>query len=358
MSDVPVRDGRNGPWDSVRGYLLVLGVTVVASIVLDQARVPSPVLFGGLLGGMAYALTSARRLELPEPVFRVGQALLGVVMGTTVSLQALRAMGGSWATIALVTLGTLAISLAAGAVLARRRDVGAATGAFAMVAGGASGVVAVARQLGADERVVTVVQYLRVLIVLLAMPLVTTLAFDPERGAGVAAVTDSRLGPSLLYVAVALAGGLVLARLLRFSTAILLAPLFVGAVIVDQGWFGAVTVPAAVQWLGFALIGMQVGLRFTRESLVSIARMLPAVVAIILGMIAVTALMGAALAALTPIDGLTAYLATTPGGLFAVLATATDAGADATYVMAVQTVRLLAVLALAPLLARWFARRA
>jgi uncharacterized protein len=83
--------------------------------------------------------------------------------------------------------------------------------------------------------------------------------------------------------------------------------------------------------------------------------MLPVVVLLMVGMIVATALMGSLLALLTPVDGLTAYLATTPGGLFAVLATAADAGSDTTYVMAVQLVRLLVILAFTPLLARLLA---
>jgi membrane AbrB-like protein len=108
--------------------------------------------------------------------------------------------------------------------------------------------------------------------------------------------------------------------------------------------------------VGYTLIGVQVGLRFTRASLASIARMLPAVLAIIVAMVAVTAGMGVVLAWLTPADGLTAYLATTPGGLFAVLATAADSGSDDTYVMAVQLFRLIVILAFTPL-ARWLRSR-
>ena len=77
----------------------------------------------------------------------------------------------------------------------------------------------------------------------------------------------------------------------------------------------------------------------------------------ILAMIAATAATGALLAWATPVDGLTAYLATTPGGLFAVLSTAADAGSDVTYVLAVQLCRLLVILALTPLLARWLSAR-
>jgi uncharacterized membrane protein AbrB (regulator of aidB expression) len=85
--------------------------------------------------------------------------------------------------------------------------------------------------------------------------------------------------------------------------------------------------------------------------------MLPAVFALTFGMVAATAGVGALLAWATPVDALTAYLATTPGGLFAVLSIAADAGSDVTYVLAVQLSRLLVILALTPLLARWLSAR-
>ena len=47
--------------------------------------------------------------------------------------------------------------------------------------------------------------------------------------------------------------------------------------------------PTALQWAAYVLIGVQVGLRFTRASLASITRMLPVVLALIVAMIALTA---------------------------------------------------------------------
>lgn len=338
------------------GLALVAAVTVVASVVFELAGLPSAVMFGSLLGGIAHALTSETDLRLPASSFRLGQALIGVIVGSTVSLDALGAMGDDLPTIALVTVGTILVSLASGAVLSLRRDVSRVTGAFAMIAGGASGVVALARDLGADDRVVTVVQYLRVLLVLVMMPIITSVVFHPEHGVGRLATAQTRLVTDLAYVVVSLVLGVALARVVPITTSILLAPLAVAAVVASSGWMGTVTVPAPLQWVAYALIGVQVGLRFTRTSLAAITRMLPVVVLLIVAMIVATALMGSLLALLTPVDGLTAYLATTPGGLFAVLATAADAGSDTTYVMAVQLVRLLVILAFTPLLARLLAR--
>jgi membrane AbrB-like protein len=336
---------------------IVLAVTLVLSVVLSLLRVPSAVLFASLLGGMAHALTSPTPLALPPSSFRIGQAIIGITIGSLVSLSALANMGSALLAIVGVTLGTVAISLVAGRLLAVRRDVSEVTGAFAMIAGGASGVVAVARDLGADDRVVTVVQYLRVFVVLVMMPLVTAVVFRPEHGLGTFSVGSAGLPTDLAYTLIALALGVVLARLVPISTATLLGPLVVATALTATGWLGTPAVPIALQWLGYGLVGAQVGLRFTRASLSSIARMLPVVLLIILGMIAATALMGALLAWLTSVDGLTAYLATTPGGLFAVLATAADSGSDVTYVMAVQLLRLVVILAFTPLLARFLRAR-
>jgi uncharacterized membrane protein AbrB (regulator of aidB expression) len=52
---------------------------------------------------------------------------------------------------------------------------------------------------------------------------------------------------------------------------------------------------------------------------------------------------------------LDAYLATTPGGIYAVLATAVGSGADTAFVLAVQALRLLVMVIAAPPLVRLLA---
>jgi membrane AbrB-like protein len=342
------------PWASLA---LVVGTTVVLSGVLSLVHLPSAVLFASLVGGMTHALTSPTVLELPSWLFRVAQGTIGVVIGAVVSVPALERIGHDLLPIGLVMVATLLISIGAGGLLALRSDVSAVTGVFALIAGGASGVVAVARELGADDRVVTVVQYLRVLVVLLAMPVVTAVVFHPGRGQGSRPTSGAGVVRDLAFVVVSLVLGLLVARLVHFPTASLLGPLAVAVALALTGWLGEARVPVVVQWVAFALIGAQVGLRFTRASLASITRMLPVVLLLIAGMVAATAATGFVLAWATPVDGLTAYLATTPGGLFAVLSTAADAGSDVTYVLAVQLCRLLVILALTPLLARWLSAR-
>jgi membrane AbrB-like protein len=343
---------------TVRRWVVVTVVTVLTSLLFAVLHLPSPVLFGALAAGMVHALTSPVELDMPPLVFRLGQALVGAVIGALVKLPTLVRLASDWPSVALVTVGTLAISLVAGRALALRRDVSPATGAFALIAGGASGIVALARELGADDRVVTIVQYLRVLLVLLAMPLVTTLLFHPPSGVGsLEGGGPTRWGPDLVFVVVSVAVGLLAQRVVRAPATALLGPMLVAVAVSASGVLGTVAVPNALEQLGYALIGVRVGLRFTRASLRSIARLLPLASLLIAAVIVACALLGLLLSHVTGVDRLTAYLATTPGGLFAVLATAADSGSDVTYVLAVQVIRVFAMLLFAPLLGRWFRRR-
>jgi membrane AbrB-like protein len=332
-------------------------VGAAASAGFALLGLPSPVLFGALLGGLVHALAARHPVDMPPWLFRLGQSLVGATIGALVDLPTLTRLGDDWPSVLLVTAGTLVISLLAGRLLAMRRDVSVTTGVFAMVAGGASGIVALSRELGADDRVVTVVQYLRVLLVLLAMPVVTALLFHPATGVGTLAQPATRWGADLTFVAVAVGAGMLLTRVVKAPAMALLGPMLIAVAFSASGVLGEVSVPPVVESIGFALIGVRVGLRFTRASLVAIARLLPLALTLMALLIAGCAGLGVLLSAVTGVDRLTAYLATTPGGLFAVLATAADSGSDVTYVLAIQVIRLFAMLLVAPLLARLLTSR-
>ena len=341
---------------TVRAWLAVILLTLLASRVFDFFALPSPQLFGALLAGIVWAISGrSPGIQLPRWGSIAGQALIGVSMGVLLNLATLRELGVNAGPIALVTVATLLLSLLSGQLFAWLGHVGAATGTFSMIAGGASGITAIARELGADDRVTSVVQYLRVVMILVGMPLVTAAVFQPQAAATpVGGVARTSLPVDLAYTVVSGAVGVVLARLVPFPSGSLLGPLFVAATVSLTGVVGHPGVPATLLAVGYALVGLQVGLRFTRASLRQVGRLLPLAVVLILAVVAGCAGLGMVLARMTGMPQLDAYLATTPGGLYAVLATAAESGADVTFVLAVQVIRLILVLACAPLIASWF----
>jgi membrane AbrB-like protein len=339
---------------------LVVAAAVVVTVLFDALDLPSPSLFGGLVAGLVRGLAGRRRLVVPRPAMIAAQGLIGVSIGALVDLETLAAIGRDWLPVLTVTVGTLVLTLLAGLLMRLQPGISPVTGAFAMIAGGASGITAMSRELGADDRMVAVLQYLRVLIIVVLMPVAATAVFGASPGSGGTTVDETGPGwpAGLLYAAVCLLTGVPLARLLRIPVPALLGPMLVAAVLDLSGLSRGAQVPEPLGMAAFLVIGLMVGLNFTRESLRTIGRALPLALGIILGLILACAGLGAVLTVTTGASPLDAYLATTPGGLYAVLATAQDGGADATFVLAVQVLRLFVMLLSAPLLARWLRRAA
>jgi len=77
----------------------------------------------------------------------------------------------------------------------------------------------------------------------------------------------------------------------------------------------------------------------------------------VFGVLAACALLAAVLALTTSVSMRDAYLATTPGGLYAVLAVAVGSNADAGFILAAQGLRLIVMIALAPVFVRWVVAR-
>jgi hypothetical protein len=197
-----------------------------------------------------------------------------------------------------------------------------------------------------------VLQYLRVLLIVVLMPVVATTVYGASPGSGGAPAGSGPAWPAAFgFTLVCSVAGLVLGRVLRIPVAPLLGPMLAAAAVALTGPAHP-AVPAPLQDVAFLVIGLQVGLSFTRASLRTIGRALPLALAVIVGLILACAGLGALLSAVTGTSALDGYLATTPGGLYAVLATATDSGADATFVLAVQVLRLFVMLLSAPLVAR------
>ena len=337
-------------------WAVLLAVTAGVTVPLTMVGVPSAALFAALVVGIALALLSWGPGRVPRPLGLAAQGTLGVYIGTMVQDDALAALGDDWAIVLGIGVSTLVLSVAAGALLGLRRDVTPLTGSLSLVAGGASGLVAIARELGGDDRVVAVLQYLRVGLITASMPVVVTLIYHADRSRP--PVADPGQDPvAPWYLSVGMLVALVLVgstfgRLIRLPGAGLLGPLALTVALEISGLSYGLSVPVVLVQAGYALIGWQAGLAFTRESLRAVGRLLPAAVALIVLLGVATAGLGVLLSRVADLTLLEGYLATSPGGVYAVLATAVETGSNVTFIIAAQVVRILLMLFAAPLLAR------
>ncbi len=321
-----------------------------------RAGLPSSYLFAAIVVGIAIALLTSG-VELPGWFFPAGQAVAGVVVGTYLHTDTLTALGARWVPVALVSAATLGISIAAGVLLARIAPVDRATASLGMVAGGASGIVAMAEDLGADDRIVAFMQYLRLAVVVMLTPLIVGLAFAGHEAGSVPGGGGLLGTPEGWAVTVAIAaGGALVGARLKLPAAAFLGPTLLASALTLSGALSDVNVPPLLRESAFAAIGLYIGLRFERDTLRTVARLVPAVLVSIVALIAGCFALAWVLEQTADVSLLDAYLATTPGGLYAVLPLAFGSGADAGFVLAVQGLRVLVMVLAAPAVVRLLLR--
>jgi membrane AbrB-like protein len=223
--------------------------------------------------------------------------------------------------------------------------------------GAASAMMIMAEAYGADAQTVALMQYLRVVFVATAASLIARFWLG---GAGAAHpvvwLAAIRL-PAFIETMALAAAGAVAGRLLRLPAGPLLTPLAVGAVLHGFSLID-IELPQPLLAIAYALIGWSIGLGFTRSILMHAWRALPQIILSILVLIGFCWLLAILLTAFVGADPLTAYLATSPGGMDTVAIIASSSNVDLPFVMAMQTTRFVIVLLLGPMLARALADRA
>jgi membrane AbrB-like protein len=218
-------------------------------------------------------------------------------------------------------------------------------------------MVLMAEAFGADARLVAFMQYLRVIMVSIAAAFIArlwadTTGLEEPAQAWFPAIDWPAFGSML---AIAAAGG-YLGRLVRLPS-----PYFLGAVTLATTLHLGFGVPLQLpQWLlaiSYVLIGWSIGLNFTTSILRHAVRALPQIIGSIVALMTFCGGLAMLISYELGIDPLTAYLATSPGGLdsVAIIAAASDS-IDLSFVMALQSARLLIVLAFGPWLARLVSR--
>lgn len=340
----------------IRFWTALLVLFAIATVAFSLVHAPSPFLFAGVVAGLICALRMRAARPFPDRLRTVGIAAIGVGAGSKINHEVLDTVLSSPVAILGGVTATLAISMAAGQVLRFSPHVNWTTAIFASIAGGASGVTAVAREMDADEAIVLSIQYLRVLFVLATIPLVATwFGATGELSSPTGASGD--FWASVAFTASAMVVGLALAMVFRFSASTLVMPLLVATVLSVLDVFPHAAVPAAFLNFGYGITGLMVGLSFTPKVLRQLRQLMPLAFVQVLLSVTGCALVGLAFSEITGASKLDAYLATTPGGLPAVTAIAIGSGAGVGLIVTMQLTRIFLALLLAPTIGAVLRRR-
>lgn len=343
---------RGAPPAAQWSALLLMSALLVAA--LSRAHLPAALLLGAMLAGILLE-TAGGTVRVPSLLYRFSQAVIGCLIARVVSPQILKTFAVRWPLFVGIMLAVIAGSSALGWLLNRLRLFPDTTAIWGLLPGAASVMMVMADDFGADGRLVAFMQYLRVVFVAVAAAIVARTFHASAHFASPVWFPDVHW-LAFLETLLFIISSLVLAKVSKIRAGGILVPMILGAGLNVTGGL-TLELPQWFLALAFALLGWTIGLRFTREILRHAARTLPQTVLSVILLMALCWAMAWVLVRLNGTDPLTAYLATSPGGMDAATVIAASCKVDMAFVVSMQAARLFLVLMIGPILSRWVAAR-
>jgi membrane AbrB-like protein len=321
----------------------------------------------GAVGGGG-TLVGLPQVATPPGTNGLLQVSLGMLVGFRISRDELRSGARSLVPAALLTAIITSTGIAAALVAASLTSLDAVTAVFAAVPGGLTEMSAVSLSFGADGAAVASVQLVRVLLTVAAVDVLLAWlgpkkgSEDEETGSDSqerehTPAESSGYTEDLRGLGIAVPWGILAGLAGNLSQ--VPAGGIIGALAASAA-FRLLTgrrVPVRALQIGVqVLAGAVIGLQVSGEFFGQLARLAGAGAVIVSAQMLLWPLTGWMLARLFGYDLVTAILASTPGGLSGVVATASEAEADEVVVTFVHLVRLSTIVVLVPVLVALFFR--
>jgi len=291
-------------------------------------------------------------VRIPRLAYLGAQAVVGCLIARAITFGIVSAFARSWPLYVGVVLLVIGASSVLGWLMSRLRVLPGTTAVWGSSPGAATAMMLMAEAHGADAQLAAFMKYLCVVFVALVATAVARLWLGLTGAGAPAIVWFAPIDwPSFLET-LAIAGfGASAGWMLRIPAGALLVPLAAGAALHVAG-FVRIELPQWLLAMSYAALGWNIGLGFTRRILRHASRALPQIVLSTLALIAFCGGVALLLTRFLGVDPLTAYLATSPGGMDTVAIIAASTKVDVPFVMALQTARFVIVLLLGPRLAR------
>lgn len=355
-TDRPPDPGLFTPFTVAVRWLMLLGLSLAISAVLIVAHIPAALLLGPMLAAILMA-TNGARLAVPQIPFLAAHALIGCIVARSLDVGIISTFAADWPVFLVIVLAVIAATSLLGYLMARNGTLPGTTAVWGTSAGAASAMLLMAEAYGADARLVAFMQYLRVVCVASAASMVAALVFHAGGGHAQPIVWFPPIDWLELAKTLSIAfTASAIGYFLKIPAGTMLLPMIATAVLHGFGYL-TIELPTWLLAIAYALLGWKIGLGFTRRILRHAAHAFPQIAASIIVLIIFCGGLAILLWQVMGIDPLTAYLATSPGGLDSIAIIAASTPVDLSFVMALQTVRFLLVLLLGGPISTFIARR-
>ncbi|EJF88935.1 AbrB family transcriptional regulator [Bartonella tamiae] len=336
-------------------WIILFILTAIFITGLELLEIPAALLLGPMIAAILIGISNST-VKISSPLFNMAQGVVGCMIAQVITLDILNEAIADWPLFIGGVFSVIIIANIIGYFLAKKQILPGTTAIWGAAPGGASAMVLMAQSYGADERLVAVMQYLRVVIV-------AALASLLARFLSTGTVVHETINwfPSIDYKSLAITfliafGGSLGARALKIPAGGMLVPFVLAAILHNLGWI-VLVLPPWLLAISYMMIGWTVGLRFTRAILLHALKALPILFGTTFLLIGACSILAFFMSYVAGVDLLTAYLATSPGGADSVSIIAASSPVNVPFVMAFQTTRFIIVTITGPIISKLISKR-
>jgi len=332
--------------------LLTFALAAAGGTLFLILGLPLPLLLGPMLACLIAALAGA-------PLADAGwlgvlmRTILGVAVGSSITPEVLGGLPEMAVSLVFVPLFILVIGLVGYPLLRRGFGFDHATAWYGAMPGGLQDMLVFGEEAGGDIRALSLIHATRVLVIVTVAPLIMSTYWSVDLSQPPGQPMSSVAPHELVLMAFCGVAGWKLAERINLFGASILGPMILTATLSLSGLIQhrppAEMIQAAQYFIGIAIGAKYVGIT-PRELRLHVTAGLVyslALAAISLAFIEVIVQLGLA-------PGLDAFLAFLPGGQAEMIVIAIIAGADLAYVVSHHLLRIVLVILLAPVVARFF----
>ncbi|WHY68961.1 AbrB family transcriptional regulator [Neobacillus sp. SuZ13] len=298
---------------------------------------------------------------MPKYWLYMGQFILGIHLGQKLNLTFLHVFKENWLAIILMLLLSIIFSLLSGLVLWKYSNTDMMTSFFGTAPGGLSAMPGIAEEAGANTAVVSIIQTMRVFLVILMIPLVASFSASTNGNSAnhvpISVLTDPEFKIGMLLWTFALIGfayaGYRLIKYLRVPAPWLIGSMVGVAIAQSLGSFfiGSDIIswwPHEVIILSQIMIAASIGSRFQKSMFIGLKRTIMVSFLSTVGLIFSMVICAILVVRITEISLITSILAFAPGGIAEMTTTSVVLHGDSTFVVAVQVLRILIICVILP----------
>ncbi|MCB1334126.1 MAG: AbrB family transcriptional regulator [Roseivivax sp.] len=310
---------------TARDAALTLGLCLAGGLggwLANRFHMPLPWMMGSLLASALLVALFQNSLlagyRFPMRVRTGFVALIGVMIGTQVSPALIAQMAALPFTLAGIVLFVFAAHMGNYVIFRRLGGHSRATAFYAGTPGGLMESLLMGEAAGANVTVLTVQQFLRIVLVISIVPAALSLWLGAPVGSAAGVNMGGPAGPvgmlSLVIIAAVAAAGLALAQVIHLPASQLIGPLVLSGGLTLSGLVD-LHLPQWLIALAQVVIGTSLGLRFRGVSAAMLRQALLLSLASVGFMLALGALLSEALSKITGIPFLHLAISFAPGGV-------------------------------------------